>query len=85
MAERIHAQIGKEPLATPKGLLRFTASFGLTLSNADDPDWKTVYGRADAALRQAKSAGKDRISFGRSQSKSVTARLRALSPTPSAG
>jgi diguanylate cyclase len=85
VAERIHVQIGKEPLATPKGLLHFTGSFGLTLSMADDPDWKTVYGRADAALREAKAAGKDRISFGRSQSKSVTARLRALSPAPPAG
>jgi hypothetical protein len=56
------------------------------LSIADDPDWKTVYGRADAALREAKAAGKDRISFGRSQSKSsVTARLRALSPPQPAG
>ena len=50
VAERIHTQIGKEPLATAKGLLRFTGSFGLTLSLPDDPDWKTVYARADAAL-----------------------------------
>ena len=66
VAERIHGQIGKEALATPKGLLRFTGSFGLALSIADDADWKSVYGRADAALREAKKAGKDRISFGRS-------------------
>jgi len=85
VAERIHVQIGKEPLATPKGLLRFTGSFGLTLSMTDDPDWKTVYGRADAALREAKAAGKDRVSFGRSQSKNATARLRALSSAPPAG
>ncbi len=84
VAERIHVQIGKEPLATPKGLLRFHGSFGLALSMTDDPDWKTLYGRADAALREAKAAGKDRISFGRSQSKSATARLRALS-VPLAG
>jgi diguanylate cyclase (GGDEF)-like protein/PAS domain S-box-containing protein len=79
VAERIHNQIGKEPLATPKGLLRFAGSFGLALSMPDDPDWKTLYGRADAALREAKAAGKDRISFGRSQSKNATSRLRALS------
>jgi len=83
VAERIHNQIGKEPLATAKGLLRFTGSFGLTLSLPDDPDWKTVYARADAALRDAKAAGKDRISFGRSQSKNATARLRAISVPPS--
>lgn len=79
VAERIHTQIGKAPLATPKGLLRFTGSFGLALSIMDDPDWKSVYGRADAALREAKHAGKDRISFGRSPLKNVTARLKALS------
>ena len=84
VAERIHVQIGKEPLATPKGLLRFAGSFGLALSMPEDPDWKTLYGRADAALREAKAAGKDRISFGRSQSKSATARMRALS-APSVG
>jgi diguanylate cyclase (GGDEF)-like protein/PAS domain S-box-containing protein len=82
VAERIHGQIGKAPLATPKGLLRFTGSFGLALSIADDSDWKSVYGRADAALREAKHAGKDRISFGRSPMKNVTARLRALSQPP---
>jgi diguanylate cyclase (GGDEF)-like protein len=85
VAERVQTQMAKEPLATSKGLLRFTGSFGLALSQADDPDWKTVYGRADAALREAKAAGKDRISFGRSQSKSGTARLRALSVTQPAG
>jgi diguanylate cyclase (GGDEF)-like protein len=82
VAERIHTQIAKEPLATPKGLLRYAGSFGLALSMSEDPDWKTLYGRADAALREAKAAGKDRISFGRSQSKSATARLRALSVPP---
>ncbi len=81
--ERIHTQIAKEPLATAKGLLRFTGSFGLALSMSDDPDWKTVYGRANAALHEAKAAGKDRISFGRSQSKNATARLKALNVSSS--
>jgi diguanylate cyclase (GGDEF)-like protein/PAS domain S-box-containing protein len=82
VADRIRSQIGKEPLATPTGLLRFTGSLGLALSLPDDPDWKTVYARADAALFEAKAAGKDRASFGRSVSKSATARLRALSSVP---
>ncbi len=82
VAERIRSQIGKEPLATPTGLLRYTGSFGLALSLPDDPDWRTVYARADAALFEAKAAGKDRASFGRSTSKSATARLRALSSAP---
>jgi diguanylate cyclase (GGDEF)-like protein/PAS domain S-box-containing protein len=84
VAERIRNQIVSEPLAIAKGLLRFTGSFGLALSLTDDPDWKTVYGRADAALYEAKAAGKDRISFGR-YSKVATARLRALNvASPSA-
>jgi len=82
VAERIRNQIGKESLTTSRGLLRFTGSFGLALSLLDDPDWKTVYGRADAALSEAKAAGKDRISFGRSFSKVATSRLKALTIAP---
>jgi diguanylate cyclase (GGDEF)-like protein/PAS domain S-box-containing protein len=82
VAERIRDHIGKEALATPKGLVRFTGSLGLALSLPDDPDWKTIYGRADAALYEAKAAGKDRISFGRSYSKSATGRLKALQVVP---
>jgi diguanylate cyclase (GGDEF)-like protein/PAS domain S-box-containing protein len=85
VAERLHSQIGKGPLAMPKGLLRFAGSFGLALSMPDDPDWKTLFGRADAALREAKAAGKDRISFGRSPSKSSTQRMRALSAPSASG
>lgn len=81
VAERIREAIGKQSLATPKGLLRFSGSFGLALAMSDDADWKGVYARADAALREAKAAGKDRTSFGRSQ-KSATARLRALAAEP---
>ncbi len=82
VAERIRSQIGREPFATSTGLLRFTGSLGLALSLPDDADWKTVYARAEAALFEAKAAGKDRASFGRSVSKSATARLRALSSPP---
>lgn len=84
VAQRIRDQIGREPLATPKGLLRYTGSLGLALSPSDDPDWRAVYARADAALREAKAAGKDRASFGRSVSKSATGRLRVLSSVPPA-
>lgn len=80
-AGRIREAMGKASIATPKGLLRFSASFGLALATSDDGDWKGVYARADAALGEAKAAGRDRISFGRSQ-KSATARLRALSVAP---
>jgi diguanylate cyclase (GGDEF)-like protein/PAS domain S-box-containing protein len=78
VAERIRTQINRESFTTSKGLVRFTASFGLAVGLADDAEWKTVYARADAALYDAKKAGKDRISFGRSISKGGSARLKAL-------
>jgi diguanylate cyclase (GGDEF)-like protein/PAS domain S-box-containing protein len=84
VAERIRSQIKRETLATAKGLLRLSASFGLALSHPDDLEWKTVYARADAALLAAKTGGKDRISFGRSMAKGNTARLKALTIMPPA-
>lgn len=84
VAERIRTQINRETLATARGLVRFTASFGLALSHPDDSEWKTVYARADAALYEAKAAGKDRISLGRSVAKGASARLKALALAPPA-
>ncbi|HLW24251.1 MAG TPA: diguanylate cyclase [Steroidobacteraceae bacterium] len=82
VAERIRTQVNRESFTTAKGLVRFTASYGLALGLSDDAEWKTVYGRADAALYDAKKAGKDRISFGRSVSKGGSARLKALTLPP---
>ena len=82
VAERIRTQIGRETFHTSKGLVRFTASFGLALGHADDAEWKTLFARADAAIYDAKKAGKDRISFGRSVAKGASARLKALSMPP---
>lgn len=82
VAERIRTQLGRETFNTSKGLVRFTASFGLALGHADDIEWKTLFARADAAIYDAKKAGKDRISFGRSVAKGASARLKALSIPP---
>jgi len=79
VAERIRTQIGRESFHTSKGLVRFTASFGLALAQNEDAEWKTLFARADAAIYDAKKAGKDRISFGRSLAKGASARLKALS------
>ncbi len=78
VAERIRAQIHKACFETAKGMLRFTASFGLALSQAGDASWKTIYGRADAALYEAKASGKDRVAFGRTYAKGSTQRLRTM-------
>jgi diguanylate cyclase (GGDEF)-like protein/PAS domain S-box-containing protein len=77
-AERIRARVNREVVNTPHGDVRFTASFGLALSRTDDTEWKSVYGRADAALYEAKANGKDRVAFGESYSSGSSARLRAL-------
>jgi diguanylate cyclase (GGDEF)-like protein len=77
-AERIRARINQERVVTPKGELRFTASFGLALTRAGDTEWKSLYGRADAALYEAKAAGKDRVAFGESYCSGSSARVRAL-------
>lgn len=84
VAERIRTSIDRETLSTARGLLRFTASLGVALSHPDDPEWKTLYARADAALYAAKAAGKNRISLGRSAGKGGSARLKALALTPPA-
>jgi len=82
VAERIRDRINQAALTTPKGTLRFTSSFGLATIQPDDMDWKPVYGRADAALYEAKASGKNRVIFGRSYVTGSTSRIRALRATP---
>jgi diguanylate cyclase (GGDEF)-like protein/PAS domain S-box-containing protein len=81
-AERVRAQLHLESVRTPKGQVRFTGSFGIAVSTPEDTDWKVVYARADAALYEAKAAGKDRVVFGGNYSPGATGRLRALRVSP---
>jgi len=82
LAERIRARINSSAFDTVRGPLRFTCSFGLALSQAADSDWKTIYGRADVALYEAKATGKDRIAFGHSYSRGASMRVKALRAAP---
>ncbi len=82
LAERIRAAINALLFNTAKGPLRVTGSFGLALSRPEDTDWKTLYGRADAALYEAKAYGKDRVAFGQTHAREATLRLRALPAAP---
>ena len=78
VAERIRSLLNKESLKHENGILQFTGSFGVGLSSPDDPDWRAIYSRADSALYQAKSAGKNRVVFGSTASNSATGRFRSL-------
>jgi diguanylate cyclase (GGDEF)-like protein/PAS domain S-box-containing protein len=84
LAERIQGQINKTTFNTAKGTLQFSSSFGISMSQPEDADWKTLYGRADAALYEAKAAGKNRIVFGDAYCRGSTARLRTITAEPSA-
>jgi diguanylate cyclase (GGDEF)-like protein len=79
LATRIGEQIGKEGVHCPKGIVRFTSSFGVALSQAEDLGWRSIYARADAALYEAKASGKNCVVFGYTNFKATTGRLRSLS------
>ena len=51
-------------------------------SSSSDKSWTDAFSRADAALYEAKEAGKDRIVFGRSAAKGSTGRFRAMGIPP---
>lgn len=83
LAERIRRQISQESISTAKGTVKVTCSFGTALGFAEDSDWKGIYARADAALYEAKSAGKDLVVYGRTHVKGFTGRFRTIRIVPS--
>jgi diguanylate cyclase (GGDEF)-like protein/PAS domain S-box-containing protein len=84
LAGRIRGQINATTVLTPKGPARFTSSFGIACSNAEDAGWTSSFARADSALYEAKEAGKDRIIFGHSPARGATGRFRSMG-IPTAG
>jgi diguanylate cyclase len=82
LAERIRSHLKAETVRTEKGAVSVTCSFGVALSNSDDHDWKGMYARADAALYEAKTSGKDRVIFGNVITKGMTGRFRSLRVAP---
>jgi len=61
VAERMRQTIAGTPLATPTGNIPLTASFGAVSTHASNLDVDKLVALADAALYQAKRAGKNRV------------------------
>lgn len=64
VCERIHTAIRKTPFIVDNRCLDITASFGVCEVSPFDPDIRSVFKRADAALYTAKAKGRDCIVSG---------------------
>lgn len=63
VAERIRRHMGRDPVATTRGLVPVTVSAGVAIASEDTPDLLSLLDRADAALYAAKRAGRDRTAY----------------------
>jgi diguanylate cyclase (GGDEF)-like protein/PAS domain S-box-containing protein len=61
VAERLHRAVAAHAFETPVGPLRINCSVGVAVMRPDDPGLAEVIARADAALYQAKLAGRGRV------------------------
>lgn len=61
VAERIRAAVAGIAIETEYGTVRFTTSVGVTQSVEDDDTVDALLARADAALYEAKAAGRNRV------------------------
>ena len=60
-AEKLRAAIARSPIATEKGCIDMTASFGCAVIDCHVADAATVIAEADAALYRAKKEGRNRV------------------------
>jgi diguanylate cyclase (GGDEF)-like protein len=81
LAERIRNQVNLETVASGKGAVRFTSSFGVACCCEGDLTWKDIYARADAALYEAKSLGKNRVAGSTTKAVSLPD-MRSVRPAP---
>jgi diguanylate cyclase (GGDEF)-like protein len=61
LAERLRVAIADQPIATDAGPLSVTVSIGIAHLTAEQTDVETLLANADAALYQAKRAGRNRV------------------------
>ncbi len=60
-AERLRDAVASVSVSTSKGAISFTVSIGVTEIGSGETELKPAMDRADAALYQAKAAGRDRV------------------------
>ncbi len=63
LAERVRRAVGNQVIATEVGRICVTASFGLSCLSDDETEIEPAVSRADAALYQAKTLGRNRIAW----------------------
>ena len=63
MVDRLRKSISEIELPADHADLQFTVSIGITNLTAGDESMTTVMQRADQALYQAKSAGRNRVVY----------------------
>ena len=61
VAERLRRSLAEQSVATAEGNVRFTASIGLTVADVSDVSVESLLQRADAAMYEAKKAGRNRV------------------------
>lgn len=61
VAERLRARVAQQPVVLPQVSLRCTASLGVVCSDQHDYDLIKLISVADAAMYDAKRAGRDRV------------------------
>jgi diguanylate cyclase (GGDEF)-like protein len=60
-AERLRMAINSMPIPLPSGALKITCSLGIAERTAADLEAGQLLARADSAMYQAKSGGRDRV------------------------
>ena len=61
VAERLRRSLAEQSVAAAEGTVRFTASIGLTVADIGDVSVESLLQRADAAMYEAKKAGRNRV------------------------
>ena len=63
MLDRVREEISEIKIQTDEGMLTFTASFGVAISNMSEESIEELFARADAALYLSKHDGRNRITL----------------------